>query len=50
MGISTSGTLNNTTHYTSTNTIIGTFNYTVEEITGPVVSYTISNGTFNITY
>ncbi|MBK7888927.1 MAG: hypothetical protein IPJ86_17035 [Bacteroidetes bacterium] len=50
MGISTSGTLNITTHNTSTNTIIGTFNYTAEEITGPTATYTISNGTFNITY
>ena len=50
MGVSTSGTLNITTHNTSTKNIVGTFNYIAEEITGPVATYTISNGTFNIYY
>lgn len=50
LGVSTSGTLNITTQTTSTKNIIGTFNYIAEEITGPVATYSISNGTFNITY
>ncbi|MBK9637067.1 MAG: hypothetical protein IPO63_04345 [Bacteroidetes bacterium] len=50
MGISTSGTLVINTHNTATNNIIGTFNYNAEGITGPIVTYAISNGTFNITY
>jgi len=50
IGVSISGSLNITSHNTTTKNIVGTFNFIAEDIILQTTTWNISNGTFNINY